>query len=245
MPILPQSSGQFGWTDSLAWGNKNGILDALCRFAEEHPNILLEFKTKSDNVRYLLDREVTDNVVCSWSLNTPVVIENEEHFTAGIQQRLGAASAVADAGIKVAFHFHPMVYYEGWKNDYDEAASLVMDRFKPEEVLFVSFGSVTLIKPVIDKIREIGNPTRILQMELVPDPHGKLTYPDDIKVMMFRRMYESFAPWRDRVFMYLCMEKAAIWQRTFGYVYRNNEEFERDFGEKTMNKCGYPGIRMG
>jgi spore photoproduct lyase len=102
--------------------------------------------------------------------------------------------------------------------------------------LFISFGSVTFIKPVIQKIRALGYQTKLLQTEFVADPHGKLTYADDIKIKMFKTMYETFAPWRDRVFMYLCMEKAAIWENAFGYVYRNNDEFEKDFGRKTMSK---------
>jgi hypothetical protein len=30
------------------------------------------------------------------------------------------------------------------------------------------------------------------------------------------------------------MEKAAIWQRAFGYVYENNEIFEKEFGRMTL-----------
>jgi spore photoproduct lyase len=225
-------------SDSLAWGNKNGILDALCEFAAEHPNVLVELKTKSDNVRYFMEKDVPRNVVCSWSLNTPVVIENEEHFTADLDRRLDAARAVAGRGLGVAFHFHPMVYYDGWREDYQRVASTLLDSFEPQEVQFVSFGSVTLIKPVIRKIRELGNPTKILQTELVPDPHGKLTYPDDIKVEMFATMYRAFEAWRGQVFLYLCMEKRSIWERSFGYVYADNEEFEADFGQKTMEKAG-------
>ena len=37
-------------SDSLALGNKNGILDAQFEFASNNPNIILEFKTKSKNV---------------------------------------------------------------------------------------------------------------------------------------------------------------------------------------------------
>jgi len=103
-------------------------------------------------------------------------------------------------------------------------------------VLFISFGSITLIKPAIKKIRKLGNPTKILQMEMVPDPHGKLTYPDEIKIAMFSNMYHSFQAWHDNVFFYLCMEKVSIWEKSFGYVYSNNEEFEKEFGAKTMCK---------
>jgi hypothetical protein len=35
------------------------------------------------------------------------------------------------------------------------------------------------------------------------------------------------------------MEKAAIWEDTFGFVYRNNDEFEQQFGKRTMAKVNY------
>ncbi|MDE0448634.1 MAG: radical SAM protein [Spirochaetaceae bacterium] len=223
-------------SDSLVWGNRGGILDELCDFARAHPDVLLEFKTKSANVTYFLDpaRTIPANVVCSWSLNTPPVIEHEEHFTAPLEQRLRAARRVADRGIKVAFHFHPMVHYAGWERDYAALARRVRAGFSPDEVSFVSFGSVTFIKPVIRQIRRRGEPTRILQTDLVKDPHGKLTYPDDLKVAMFSTMYRALAPWRERVFMYLCMEKPAIWDRAFGWRFGSNEEFEQAFAAGTL-----------
>ena len=223
-------------SDSLVWGNRGGVLDEMCDFAGAHPDVLLEFKTKSANVTYFLDpaRAIPANVVCSWSLNTTPVIEHEEHFTASLEQRLRAARRVADRGIKVAFHFHPMVHYAGWERDYPDLARRLIAEFAPGEVSFMSFGSVTFIKPVIKEIRRRGEPTRILQTELVKDPHGKLTYPDDLKVEMFSTMYRALAPWRRQVFMYLCMEKPAIWDRAFGWRFASNEQFEQAFAAGTL-----------
>ncbi len=93
---------------------------------------------------------------------------------------------------------------------------------------------MTFIKPVLQQIRELGHPTKIHQMELVPDPHGKLTYPDEIKTKMFRLAHEALKPWHGKVFLYLCMEKASLWEEVFGFVYKNNEEFEEDFLKKTL-----------
>ena len=223
-------------SDSLVWGNRGGILDHLREFAAEHPDVLLELKTKSANVSWFLQpgRELPPNLVCSWSLNTPPVVAHEEHFTASLEQRLRAARRVADRGVKVAFHFHPMVHYAGWEQDYPALAGRLMEQFDTAEVLFVSFGSVTFIKPVIKQIRRRGEPTRILQTRLVKDPHGKLTYPDELKVEMFSAMYRALAPWRGRVFMYLCMEKPAIWERAFGWRFASNAEFERAFAAGTL-----------
>ncbi len=105
-------------SDSLAYGDRDGILSAHCNFAAKNPNILMEFKTKSKNTIFFMENEIPSNIVCSWSLNPQTIILNEEHFTASLAERLDAARLVADKGIKVAFHFHPMVYYSDWEEDY-------------------------------------------------------------------------------------------------------------------------------
>ena len=216
-------------SDSLVWGNRGGILDALFDFADAHPNVLLELKTKSANVRHLLAREVPVNVVCSWSLNSAEVVTNEEHGTASLERRLDAARAAADRGVRVAFHFHPMVYYRGWREGYGAVAEALVERFSGLEVEFVSMGSVTLIRPVAKEIRRRGGETKILQMEMATDPHGKLTYPDHVKVELFRHLYGALGPWHDDVFFYLCMETAPIWKAVLGRSYPTNEDFELAF----------------
>ncbi len=230
-------------SDALMWGNRHGILDALCRFARESPNVVLELKTKSKNVAYFLDRSLPRNLVLSWSLNPPTVIGNEEHFTAGLDERLTAARRVADRGVKVAFHCHPILHYEGWRADYRDLARRVLDRFSAGEVLFLSFGSLTLIKPVMRAVRRRGRESKILQAELVPGAKGKLSYPEPLKKEMFRHLHRSFAPWHGRVFMYLCMEEASYWHSTFGFAYPSNEQFEADFGRQMRAKLGMNGLR--
>ena len=223
-------------SDSLAWGNKHGNLDALCQFASDNPNVMLEFKTKSDNISYFLENDIPPNIVCSWSLNPQTIIDNEEHFTASLENRLNAARAVADKGVKVSFHFHPIVYYSDWKSAYTAIAKKVQEMFIPEEVLFISFGSVTFIKPVLKKIRKLGFPTKITQMQLVTDPHGKMTYPDEIKIEKFSTMYRAFEKWHSTVFFYLCMEKAELWEKSLGYVYSTNDLFEKDMLDNVFGK---------
>jgi len=223
-------------SDSLMWGNQHDQLDALCNFAHQRDNVLLEFKTKSKNIAYFLRGTPPRNIVLSWSLNTPAVIANEEHFTADLTQRLDAARQVADRGIRVGFHFHPMVYYDGWQADYAQVAKEVMARFDPAEVLFISLGTMTFIKPVIKAIRQRAWSSKVLQMDLVPGAKGKLTYPDEIKRQLFGQLYQALAPWHDEVFFYLCMEKANLWHETFGRVYADNETFAADFARHAKKK---------
>jgi spore photoproduct lyase len=223
-------------SDALMWGNRFAVLDTLTDFAAENPDILVELKTKSKNVAYFLQNQPSRNLVLSWSLNTPTIIENEEHFTASLEERWAAARRVADNGIRVAFHFHPIVFYDNWRRDYRDVVSRVLSDFAADEVLFISFGSVTFIKPVIRAIRRRGTPTKILQMELAAGAKGKLSYPDNVKKELFSEVYQAFAPWHDSVFMYLCMEPAELWESTFGRTYPSNEAFELDFGHQVFKK---------
>jgi spore photoproduct lyase len=224
-------------SDALVWGNRNNILDDLCGFASARKNILLEFKTKSNNISYLLKRsDLPKNIVCSWSLNPQTIIDNEEHSTASLNQRLDAARAVADHGVKVAFHFHPMVYYDNWETDYKDIVNRILSDFDPNEVLFISFGSITFIKPVIKKIRERDMGSRILQMEFEKAPKGKLTYPEQVKLDMFHSMNNNFSSWNGKVFFYLCMEKKLFWDEVFGFHYPKNQDFADAFEKSISTK---------
>ena len=223
------------------WGNREGILDALFLFAKENPNVLLEFKTKSDNIKYFLENDVPKNILCTWSLNTTTIIENEEHLAASLDKRINAARKVADKGVKVGFHFHPIVEYENYLNEYQEVYEKLILNFQAKEVALVSFGTLTFIKPVIKQLREREFRSKITQMPF-EDASGKSSYPDVTKVEMFKHAYESFAPWHtqssDDVFFYLCMEEHDMWKKTFGYQYSTNNDFEREMLSAYCNKVG-------
>ncbi len=212
-------------SDSLMWGNRAGVLEALLNFARKNPNVILELKSKSDTIAYLLENEVPKNVICTWSLNPQVIIDNEEKRAASLDARIHSARALADKGVLIGFHFHPIVLFEGWQEAYTAIAHELTKRFTCNEVALVSMGTLTFIKPVLKKIRLRAQKSKILQMPLV-DANGKYSYPLSLKEEMFSTLYQAFAPWHGNVFFYLCMEDESLWHKVFGYEYANNEAFE-------------------
>jgi len=226
-------------SDSLMFGNREGILDALFEFARENPNVILEFKTKSDNISYFLENAIPKNILLTWSLNTPTIIHNEEHLTASLDKRIAAARKMADRGVKVGFHFHPIVEYKGYLDEYQEVYERLILEFAPNEVALVSFGTLTFIKPVIKQLREREFRSKITQIPH-EDASGKTSYPNETKVEMFKHAYESFAPWHQdkEVFFYLCMEEHQMWEKTFGYQYSTNNDFEHAMLSAYCNKLG-------
>jgi spore photoproduct lyase len=229
-------------SDSLMWGNSHGVLDAVLQFAADHPNVILELKTKSANVSHLLRVDTPPNLICTWSLNTPTIITHEEHGTASLDKRLDAARRLADKGVVVGFHFHPIVHYESWRDDYLAIVDRLMHDFDPKQVALVSLGTLTWIKPVMREIRDKALPSQILKMPLV-EADGKWSYPDDIKLDLFGSLYRHFnGEWREQVFFYLCMENQRFWQPVFGHEYADNAAFEAAMKTAYRAKCGLPPL---
>jgi len=223
-------------SDSLMWGNQAGILDALVTFAEANPNVILELKTKSKNIGYLLKRPIPPNILCTWSLNTQTLIEHEEHRTASLEERLRSARRLADKGILVGFHFHPMIHYQGWREDYSALCERLTRMFSPPEVALVSLGTLTYIKPVLKQLRSrSGFRSKILQMPLV-ESDGKLSYPEALKLDLFGTAYHGLAAWHGQVFFYLCMENQRLWRPVFGFDYASNSEFEQAMKGSYLDK---------
>lgn len=212
-------------SDSLMWGDRNGLLSDLFDFAWRNQNVILEFKSKSSRIDHFLKHKIPPNVVVTWSINTPSVISHEERGTATLEERLRAAELVASEGGLVGFHFHPMIPHVDWQRDYGRTASTIIGRFMPEQVTHISFGTLTFIKPVIRAIRNRGIKSRVLQMPM-EEWAGKFSYSREVKEELFKSGYAAFKQWHGSVFFYLCMEDPSLWPVAFQWEYPSNCSLE-------------------
>ena len=210
-------------------------MDAQLDFARSNSNIILEFKTKSNNISHLLKTDIPKNVFVSWSLNPQIFIDNEEHGTATLEERLNSAKKLSDKGVLVGFHFHPIVYYEGYEDDYKKIVKKVMSMFHPSQIAMISMGTLTFIKPAINKLRSTGLKSKVLQIPM-EDAVGKSSYTKEVKKEIFSNVYDEFSSWHKDLFFYLCMEESSIWEMVFGDYYKSNTDFETALFESVSSK---------
>ena len=221
-------------SDSLLLGDDYGTLSALSSFAEKHPDIVIELKSKSK--RDVFSHPWPKNMVFTWSLNAPTIIEKEEHFTASLIERLEDAEKARDNGNLVGFHIHPMFYFKGWEDEYKYVVDEITPRFSPSDILMIGIGTLTFTKAVIKRLREMGAESKVLEMELV-DAAGKYSYPLDKKEKMFRHIYSSFPKeYKDNIFFYLCMEDPSLWMKCLGREYSCDKDFEMDMKKFYLSK---------
>jgi spore photoproduct lyase len=223
-------------SDALLWENTGGMLDWLVKFAKRNPNAFIELKTKSDKISYLLNNEIPKNIFPSFTLNPHKIIAAEEPYTASLNARLAAAKKCIKKGIKVAFHFHPIIHFNGWEVDYEKLVKRLLQNFEPEQVIFISLGTLHYAKAVVKEIRFSGTRSSVLKMPFALNPEKKLTYPPEIKDKLFNHVYFCFKDWHGKVFFYLCMEEKSFSERLFNISYRDNLDFEKHLLDEIMKK---------
>ncbi|MFQ5852123.1 MAG: radical SAM protein [Candidatus Binatia bacterium] len=204
-------------TDSLALDPYIAFSEEIVPFFAEQPNVLLELKTKTDQVEGLLPLDSKGRVVVSWSMNPQRIIDSDEQYTASFDERLMAARRCQEAGYKLGFHFDPMIEYPGWEEDYRGMVETIFTLVDHRRVAWISMG-VLRNTPSLKRIMRQRFPlTRLLSGEQVLSPDGKMRYFQPLRVNMYRKMLRWIRTASPTVFVYLCMEPREVWKQVFGF----------------------------
>lgn len=200
----------------------------LIAFFRDCPQWILEFKTKSAQVEQFLNTPHAGNVLVSWSINPQAVIENEEHGTASLEERLRAAEKCVKAGFPISFHLDPMIYHPEWKKNYGELIRELTSRFKKTDLQGVTVGTLRFQPEQRHIMRErFGMKSWVCQSEMFPSESGKWRYDSQVRNSMFRFAVEQFKKWGDWSIS-LCMETPESWIATYEKLPGQIEEF-REF----------------
>lgn len=217
--------------DSLALDHISGHSEMLVPFFARHPNAVLELKTKSAAVEGVLAQPAAENIVVSWSLNAPSVIAGDEPGTASLAARLAAAARVQAAGFRVGFHFDPLLAFPGWEEEYEQVIRELEATVDARRVAWISLGHLRLTPGLKDRIKERGRASWVLWGELVPNADGKLRAWRGLRVKMYRQLLRRLRAWDERIPLYICMEPAGVWEKTFGTAPTDREVAARLLAE--------------
>ena len=222
-------TGEF--TDSLMFDEVTGIAEGLIAETAPHANIMLELKTKSRNVDHLLGIAEKGNAVISWTLGPERNIGLYEKGSATLGERLSAAGKASESGFFVAFHFDPVILYEGWKRDYGELLERLFGSIDPGRVPWISMGGFRYAPGFRNALKTVSPGEDLTLGEMFPGPDGKFRYFKPQRVDMYKFLLDRLARYTSEPFIYLCMESAGVWFETTGRSYSTSEDLERHFSE--------------
>tara|TARA_B110000444_G_scaffold261176_1_gene311615 strand:- start:1995 stop:2981 length:987 start_codon:yes stop_codon:yes gene_type:complete len=126
--------------DSLALEPVSNFCRHFLPVFRRYPNAELEIRTKSTQIRCLLDAEPVSNCVIAMSFTTNEAANQWEHKVPSIEKRLEALSKLQLAGWKVAIRFEPLILGDEGLAPYEALFAQVFSKLDVEKLHSVSSG---------------------------------------------------------------------------------------------------------
>ncbi len=125
-------------TDPIPFEPMTGSLKKCIEFFGESRQGRLRFVTKYHMVDSLLDAKHNGHTTFRFSVNTDPIIQQYEHVTSTLDQRILAAKKAAEAGYTLGFILAPIMRYDGWKKDYERLILNIKEQLH-DDSLNISF----------------------------------------------------------------------------------------------------------
>ena len=153
-------------------------------------NAWLELRTKSTQVRAMLNREPSPRVVTAFSFSDHVSHGKLEHGVPAIGKRIDAMRALIEAGWQVGLRFDPLVYHDSYQAEFIRLLDEVFAAIDGEQLHSVSLGSFRLTR---NHFRQVSR--------LYPE---EPLFAQDLEL---NNGIVSYAPAREQAMIEFCEEK--------------------------------------
>ena len=141
--------------DSLAMEPVTGFADAFLDFFAELPNVWLELRTKSTQVRSLLNRSVVPRCIVAFSLSPDAIAQKVEEKAPSVYKRLDALVKLQAQGWLIGLRFDPIIYQTGYQALYQELFAEVFARIDLKQLHSVSLGVFRLPEKYFKKMHKL------------------------------------------------------------------------------------------
>lgn len=229
-------TGEF--TDSMIWEAWTDLSSLLVSKFAVQSHAVLELKTKTTAIGKLEQLQHNRKTIVAWSLNTDRVIDNEERNTARLSARIRAAAKCESWGYPLAFHFDPLIIYDGCEDDYRQVVQQLFSQISSKNIVWISLGSFRFmpsLKPIIQK-RFPGS--KIVYGELISGLDGKMRYFKPLRIDLFRKMTTWIREMAPDVLIYFCMEDDEVWQKALGFIPAERGGLPKMLDESAVRICG-------
>jgi len=232
-------TGEF--CDSLALDHITDYSKSLIDYFRDK-NVLLELKTKSNNIKNLLEIPPSDNIVISWSLNPYEIIKTEEPGTASLNERLLAAQSLQKLGYKIAFHFDPIIHFNNWEISYKELIDKIYGSLKTP-FAWISIGTLRSNRELKTIAEQRFPESSIFYGELFIGKDKKIRYPEFLRAEIYTKIISWIKQLDTNTPLYLCMEDKLMWEKTLEID--TSTEVEKMLVVQDTQSCGLSSRTFG
>lgn len=141
--------------DSLAYEPVSQFAHFFLEQCASLPNAVLELRTKSTQIRSLLQVPARENVVVAYSLAPEPVAKSIEHGAPSLSKRLDALQKLQQHGWRIGLRFDPIIWYDNYLRDYELMINQVFEHLDADKIDSVTLGGFRLPKPFYKNMKKL------------------------------------------------------------------------------------------
>lgn len=229
-------TGEF--TDSLIWEYWTDLPELLVQKFAEQERAVLELKTKTTAIESLEKINHNKKTILSWSINTPRIIKTDEKRTSSLEARLEAAAKCASWGYALAFHFDPLVIYNGCEEEYEFTINALFKAVPSKSIAYISIGSFRFMPPLKHIIQTRFPDSKIVYGEFILGIDGKMRYFKPLRIDLYKKITRMIRKNAPDVCLYFCMEDEDVWKEVMGFVPEESNGISDMLDRSVSDLCG-------
>jgi spore photoproduct lyase len=171
--------------DSLALEPVTGFAEQFLPFFATLPNAWLELRTKSTQVRSLLNREPLPRCIVAFSLSPDQIAAKVEAKAPSVERRLDALVKLQQQGWQIGLRFDPLIYQSGYQQQYRELFEQVFSRINLNRLHSVSLGVFRLPESFFKKVHKLYPDEKLFASPLVSQ-QGMMSYQQELEQEMMQ-----------------------------------------------------------
>lgn len=162
--------------DSLAYEPITRFAERCIPFFRQHPDAWLELRTKSTQVRTLLNMPPLDNVVVAFSFTPQEIATKLEHGVPTVAQRLQAMHRLQRHGWRIGLRIDPLIYHHGYRESYRSLFDTLFAVIAPDSLHSVSLGAFRMPRAFFDTLVKLYPEERLFAGPLQQQGSGMVGY---------------------------------------------------------------------
>ncbi len=189
--------------DSLALEPVTGFAAHFLPFFAKLTNAWLELRTKSTQIRSLMDVPVIPRCIVAFSFTPDATAKALEHKAPTVQRRIEAMFRLQQQGWLLGLRFDPMIYQVGYRQQYRQLFEAIFRKIDVQRLHSVSLGVFRLPENYFKKIHRLY-PREKLFAGPLQNTSGVVSYPDNLEQEMMHSCKEILLQYIPKSLFFPC-----------------------------------------
>ena len=114
----------------------------------------------------------------------------------------------------MAFHFDPVILYDGCEEEYKKVIQSIFSYVSPDNIVWISIGTFRFIPALKSIIRNRFPDSKIPYGEFITGLDGKMRYFKPFRIDFYKKMVAWIKEIAPDVLVYFCMEDDEVWEKS-------------------------------